>query len=183
MKNLKEIVEDEIFVEDLKIDRDSDDLSTLQTVTTSMEKLPFEVNGIKYQVFFQSTTNDVGTTVSAAFRNVTEIEKIRDKKKVFSSPDSTMDAINAAKHGITGTGSAFAVFRKVYNIVGKYIEKKQPTYFKYQAIEDNRKRLYLKIVEHIQKELPIKFTPSQIDPDTGVENLDKDTFVFKISYH
>lgn len=183
MKSLKEIVEDEIIVEDLKIDRNSDDLKDLESVSISVEKISFEINDIKYQVFFQSESNEIGTTVSASFRNITAIEKLRDKKTVSGTNSITMAAINRAKHGITGTGNAFAVFRKIYNVVGKYIEKTRPTYFKYLAVEDNRKKLYLRIIDHIQKEIPIKFTLVKIDPSTGEEHLDKDTFVFKISYN
>ena len=74
------------------------------------------------------------------------------------------------------------VFNQIYNIVGKYVEKFKPTYVKYEAIEDNRQKLYQMLIKRIQKELPIKLTPIDYDPESDSKVDNSKTFIFKMSY-
>jgi hypothetical protein len=91
--------------------------------------------------------------------------------------------MDRAKFGLTKTGSSMSVFNEVYNIVLKYIESKKPTYVKYEAVEDNRKKLYSTLIKRAEKETTLKFERIFVDPFTKCGLTDTSQIaVYKVHY-
>jgi hypothetical protein len=65
----------------------------------------------------------------------------------------------------------------------KYIENKKPTYIKYEAVEDNRKRLYSLLIKRAEKETTLKFERLLTDPTNNVNLTNtSQVFVYQIQY-
>ena len=58
-----------------------------------------------------------------------------------------------------------------------------PRYIKYEAVEDNRKKLYSALIKRAETETALKFERIFMDPITNVKLTDtSQVFVYKISY-
>ena len=154
------------ILKEISIDRNVDDISNIKDVTTKVQIYQFEVGGIKYIIQFALDIIGSDTILEISFRNLTAIEKLKSKKN--SSVDDFYSELDRAKFGLTKTGNSFVVFNKIYNVVVKYIESKKPTYIKYEAVEDNRKKLYSTLLKKAEKETALKFERIFIDPGTDI---------------
>jgi hypothetical protein len=169
------------IVNEIGINRKIDHLSRVKDVTTKVQTYQFEINEIKYVTQFSVDTIGNDTVLSVSFRNITAIEKLKSKKN--SSPDDFYSDMDRAKFGLTKTGSSMSVFNEVYNIVLKYIESKKPTYVKYEAVEDNRKKLYSTLIKRAEKETTLKFERIFVDPFTNCGLTDTSQIaVYKVHY-
>lgn len=178
--NLKDIVY-ELLKEELTIDKSVDHLSKIKPSKKRSEIYEFEVNSFKYEVEFITKQLERGDVLSVSFKNLTAIDSL--KKKKFSSAEEMSLSINNAKYGLTKTGNPLKVFREIYNVVGKYLLDRNPTFITYEAVEENRKRLYHRLIKSVQKETGIKFERCLVDPETSFHlTASGQTFIFKLSY-
>lgn len=159
VKSLKKILSE------LKIDPSVDHLSKIEDVNQTVKKYSFEIGGNKYIVAFITDFFDNKSFLGVNFKNITAIEKLKSKK--HDSKQDLYSDMDRAKYGLTNTGNSMMVFNEIFNVVGKYIVSKKPTYFSYEAVEDNRKKLYSSLIKRIEKTLPIKFNRILVNPLSG----------------
>jgi hypothetical protein len=175
MKNLLNLLKE------IKIDKNINHLSKLKSVISTTQTYQFEINNIKYIIDFVLEKINNETILNVAFRNLTSIEKLKSKTNI--SVDQYYSELDQAKFGLTKTGSSMLVLNEIYNVIGKYIENKTPTYFKFEAVEDNRKKLYITLIKKAEKEIGINFERIFFDPanNTHLTNTSQ-IFVYKINY-
>lgn len=164
------------------IDRNVDHLSNLTDVNQTYKTLKFKVDENEYIVKFTiDQFNESESLVTVSFENLGAIKKLQQKK--FKGQSDMFQALDNAKHGITDDRHPFRVFNIVYNVVGKFIEKFRPNYFRYESVEDNRKSLYIRSINRLQKESVMKFNRIFVDPLTG-DNVSTSSqlSIYKISY-
>ena len=155
------------ILKEIKLDKNLGDLSKIEDVNTKVQQYKFEINNIKYTIHFSiDIAENKESVLSIEFGNATAVQKIASKKGKQSADDLYADIENA-KHGLTNTGSSMSVFNIVYNVLAKYVEKNKPTYIKYDAVEDNRKKLYISLLKRAEKETGLKFERTLIDPITN----------------
>ena len=156
--NLKDLIE-ELNVD--KIDRSSKFQKTTQEVT----KYNFDVSGIKYVIdFTKRETENNESILDVTFKNLTAIEKLKNKKR--DSIEQVYSDLDRAKYGLTNTGKSILVFNEIYNAVINYIEKFKPTFLTFEAVEDNRKKLYVTLLKRAEKQTSLKFEKINFDPET-----------------
>jgi len=169
------------ILSEIGINREVDHLSQVRDITTKVQTYQFVVNEIKYIIQFGLDIVGEDTILDISFRNLTAIEKLKSKKN--SSVDDFYSDLDQAKFGLTKTGSSIFIFNEIYNVVIKYIENKMPRYIKYEAVEDNRKKLYSALIKRAETETALKFERIFMDPITNVKLTDtSQVFVYKISY-
>lgn len=176
MKNLLKSI-----LKEIKIDRNVNHLDKLKSVVSTTHTYQFEINNIKYIINFILEKIGNETILNVAFRNLTSIEKLKSKTNI--SVDQYYSELDQAKFGLTKTGNSILVFNEIYNVIGKYIENKKPTYFKFEAVEDNRKKLYITLIKKAEKEMGINFERIFFDPtnNTHLTNTSQ-IFIYKINY-
>jgi len=69
------------------------------------------------------------------------------KAKVSSYGDEWSEV----KHGVTGTGNAYAVFSTVINIIEDYLKNNPAKYLRIVAEEPSRRKLYARMVQAMSK--------------------------------
>jgi hypothetical protein len=169
------------ILKEIGLDKETDHLSHVKDATTKLQTYQFIVNGIKYMVHFALDMIGDDMVLEVSFRNITAIEKLKSKKR--RDIDDLYSEMDRAKYGLTKTGNAVSVFNEIYNVVIKYIENKKPTYIKYEAVEDNRKRLYSLLIKRAEKETTLKFERLLTDPTNNVNLTNtSQVFVYQIQY-
>ena len=162
------------LLKEVNRDKNLVDASQFKPVNRKTIQYSFKVDGNEYRIELTSESlPDNESILSVSFLNVSAIEKLKKQKDVGGSVDSLYGELDNAKFGLTGEGNPFRVFNVVYNAVIEYIEKYSPQYLKFEAVEDNRKKLYDTLISRAQKETELKLDRIDTDPSTG--NFVKET--------
>lgn len=166
------------IINELRLDRNVDDLKDM--TGKKLFTIPFTINNIEYKtVFIEYKINDDDTCITIYFIDDMEWRKLNPND--FSTNDDYKNMVQKLKMGKTGNGSEFKIFNKVYNIIGKFIEKFKPKYIGFEAYEENRKSLYEKMNIKLQKELiGVKYKKIDINPLTNKIITDKEFYFEKI---
>ena len=169
------------ILSEIKLNKTTDYSAKIKDVTTKIQTYQFETNGMKYIIQFAMDGMGDDTVMDVSFRNVTAIEKLKSKK--YGNVDALYSALDNAKFGLTNTGNSISVFNEVYNVVIRYIQSKRPTYVKYEAVEDNRKKLYSALIKRAEKETSLKFERILVNPiDNTHLTKTSQVAVYKIHY-
>ena len=150
--NIKELLDE------IEIDRTKDYLLSLRKFQQDRLVIPFNVDNIKYEFVIVETIIPSGEKVSTiVFKNMTAANILKKDKE--ETENSFIARTRDAKIGLTNTGKNMRVFNTVFNILASYLEKYKPNYLHYFAVENNRKKLYNKILERLQNRINIQLVP------------------------
>lgn len=174
--NLKQLINE------LNIDRSINRTAKFKKTTQKVTKYNFDISGINYVIDFVEAEMPSGQSVlEVSFKNLTAIEKLKSKKQ--RNIEKLYQDLDRAKYGLTNTGKSMLIFNEIYNAVISYIEKYKPAYFKYEAIEDNRKKLYNTLLKRAEKQTALKFKRLNVDPETDYRlSNESQRFIYKIEY-
>jgi hypothetical protein len=177
MKTLLELLYE--IINEIEIDGSQDHLKFLKKLPQSKLSIPFTIKDKEYEFIVIETEIQFNVKVASFyFKNITAMKSI--KKGEDEPLDSYSARIQNSKLGITGTGDSMHVFSKVVNIFVAYLEKYNPTFIHFFAVEENRKKLYKKIFQRLQQKTKIRMEPQILNPIDG-EKLQDNEFVYKIS--
>jgi hypothetical protein len=84
-----------------------------------------------------------------------EVLNLKDepKRKDFQTDTQYQIAVSRFRTSVTNSGKSYTVFSKVFSIRIKYIKKYEPYIVQFDAREENRQRLYKKIISNAFKYL------------------------------
>lgn len=168
-------------INEIQIDRTQDHLKNIRKFQQNKFSIPFIINNNEYEfVIVETELDNESKIASVVFKNMTAMKSVT--RNDGESMDSYNSRIQNNKFGITNTGNSMRVFSKVINIFIAYLEKYKPSFIQYFAEEDNRKRLYNKLLDRVKSKASIKFIPQSLDPISG-NSTQSSEFVFKLEFN
>jgi hypothetical protein len=149
------------FVESIIIDPDID-----IEADGYAEVFPFEVNGKKYDVRVdKKITSNNKSIVEFKFYFLNNPSSL--KRKNFSTNQQYNIALQKSQVGITGTGDYFSIFSKVLSIIVKYCNKNKIDFITFTADEENRQKLYSRIILKMIKKYNVPYKQVDTNPLDG----------------
>lgn len=174
-KQLKKWIRE--IVNEVELDRTKDHLSGLKQ--EKQKSLNFKVDDMEYRVIFNEIPDENESILLCVFSfvNVTAAKNL--VKEPGESIESYAAKLQRTKVGTTGTGKQMRVFNQIYNIFIQYIEKFKPKFVGYEALENNRQKLYTTLMNRVTKQSELKFEKIDKNPITN-ESLKPTEFYFEI---
>jgi hypothetical protein len=117
-----------------------------------------------------------GMQYSIQYLRLVHLEGYTDEQSRLLAASRTYDVsfrlervngIPAPSFGITGTGSQFRVLGGVANGIADWAAENKPDYLHWQAMEDNRQRLYDRMVRLFAEQRGSGYARLPADPFTG----------------
>ena len=176
MIKLMELIRDEdidAFVEALEID------PNVEFDSVDSKKYRFEVNGLQYEVVMDKKVMSNGKFIAESKFFLMNNPKI-PKRKNFANDQQYQIALQKSQVGITGTGNYFSVFSKVLSIIVKYCNENKIDYVTFTADEENRQKLYVKILQKMITKYNIPYRMLDTNPVDGSSLGTEEFWVEKI---
>jgi len=160
------------FLESLNIDDISpDDINNIKNL--GGKKIPFAVNGMKYnlEIDLSLFNNEKIAEVKFILLN-----NPKSPKKIhFKTDQQYQIALRKSQVGVTGTGNPFKILTKVLSLLNFYFKEENIKYVSFVADEENRQKLYNKILQKLIDKYKIPYKQLLINPING-NNLNPEEF-------
>ena len=142
LKSLFESIEDK-FLEGLTIDDPSpEDINNIKTL--GGKNIPFQIGNMKYKLEINLSLFKDEKIADIKFLLLNNPKT--PKKDYFRNDQQYQIAFRKSQVGITDTGNPFKVLSKVLLLLNYYLKEENIRYICFTADEENRQRLYQRIL-------------------------------------
>lgn len=160
------------YVESLDInDISPDDINNIKNL--GGKNIPFEVDGMQYKLEINLSlfhNNRIADVKFMLLNNPKSPKKIH-----FKTDQQYQIALKKSQVGITGTGNPFRILTKVLSILNYYVKEENIKYVTFSADEENRQKLYGRILQKLIEKYKIPYKQLSFNPLNG-ESLNAEEF-------
>ena len=111
------------------------------------KNIPFEIDGMQYKLEINLSLFKDARIADVKFMLLNNPRS--PKKSYFKTNQQYQIAVKKSQVGITGTGNPFKILTKVLSILNYYVNEEKIKYITFSADEENRQKLYGKILQKL----------------------------------
>ncbi len=182
MIKLKELLNEsniEKFLESLDIDSITpDDINNIQFL--GGKNIPFDVDGMKYKLEINLSLHNNDKIAEVKFLLLNNPKS--PKRINFLNDLQYQIALKKSQVGITGTGNPFAILTKVMSLLNYYTKEENIKYLSFTADEENRQKLYKRILQKLINKFKIPYKQLTKNPITNDELSSEEFWLEKINH-